>query len=161
MENESATRARVAGRMAKAATIRWSLEVGGVKLRCVPDGERFIVEMRPPGPTEAWQRMEKAVGYDPHVLLVAVVQMASVKTLARAGLTHQKIPVEKENPVEPPFEHCCFCCKPTAFWTKLPDRKPGEQVACCESCAGVNTPDDVPTKKTWCDAESKKHPRST
>ncbi len=56
-------------------------------------------------------------------------------------------------------EHCCFCCTPSLTWTRLPDRKPGAQVACCRSCAMTHTPDEVPSKDVWCDAEHLEHPR--
>ena len=53
----------------------------------------------------------------------------------------------------PPYERCCFCRKPTAFWTRIAARKPGQQVACCPDCAWSHKVKDVPTKRAWCDAE--------
>lgn len=50
-------------------------------------------------------------------------------------------------------ERCCFCRAHTHTWTNLPDRQPGQQVACCEACARVADPVDVPTKKAWMRAE--------
>ena len=70
------------------------------------------------------------------------------------------IPIEKQDDTEPPFEECCFCCKPTVFWTKLPDRKGGEQVACCPLCAKPRTPSEVPSKPQWCEDASKRDRRS-
>jgi hypothetical protein len=50
-------------------------------------------------------------------------------------------------------ERCCFCREPTRRWTNLPERKPGEQVACCESCAKEAKTEDVPAKEVWCRRE--------
>lgn len=47
------------------------------------------------------------------------------------------------------MERCCFCRAKTAFWTELPERKPGDQVACCEACAKQAWPLDVPSKRVW------------
>lgn len=63
------------------------------------------------------------------------------------------IPIEKE-PKDSGVghlvrEHCCFCREPTNYWTKLKDRKPGAQVACCRRCAQKHGPKDVPTKLEW------------
>lgn len=48
-------------------------------------------------------------------------------------------------------EPCCFCHQPTRFWTALPERSAGEQVACCPFCADTFEPDAVPTKDEWFD----------
>lgn len=48
-------------------------------------------------------------------------------------------------------ENCCFCHQITPFWTNLPGRTPGQQVACCKDCAGIFPADVVPTKTEWCD----------
>lgn len=58
------------------------------------------------------------------------------------------IPLTRD-PDGPPYERCCFCRARTAYWTDLPDRDPGKQVACCPKCAKKATPKDVPSKKTW------------
>lgn len=50
-------------------------------------------------------------------------------------------------------ERCCFCRVPTSSWTKLPDREPGDQVACCSSCAKSYRSEDVPSKRYWCQRE--------
>lgn len=50
-------------------------------------------------------------------------------------------------------ECCCFCREKTRWWTDMPERKPGEQVACCPKCAKVATPEDLPTKEAWCRRE--------
>lgn len=67
----------------------------------------------------------------------------------------QGIPIEQEpkpwDAME--CERCCLCRTPTRWWTKLPDRTPGEQVALCEGCALTATPDAIPTKRAWCDKE--------
>lgn len=55
-------------------------------------------------------------------------------------------------------ERCCLCRTPTRWWTRLPDRKPGEQVALCEGCALTATPDTIPTKRAWCDKERALNP---
>ena len=65
------------------------------------------------------------------------------------------IPLEKEDDVEMPFERCCFCRKPTPWWTKLPRRTPGAQVACCQACSQERKHKDVPTKDEWCDKEER------
>jgi predicted amidophosphoribosyltransferase len=41
------------------------------------------------------------------------------------------------------LENCCFCRRPTPFWTE------GGQVACCERCAARGYPEDLPTKEEW------------
>jgi len=63
------------------------------------------------------------------------------------------IPVQLEPHAEPPYERCCFCRTPTPIWTDLPNRTPGEQVACCDRCAKRAHPQDVPTKAVWCRRE--------
>jgi hypothetical protein len=67
------------------------------------------------------------------------------------------IPVHAEPGAKPPFEHCCFCGQPTLYWTSLPDRTLGEQVACCFICAAEGDPSKVPTKKAWCEVERARH----
>jgi hypothetical protein len=52
-----------------------------------------------------------------------------------------------------PLEACCFCREKTSHWTKDLNRKPGEQVACCEKCAKKANYEDLPTKKQWCKRE--------
>jgi hypothetical protein len=59
------------------------------------------------------------------------------------------IPTIRQDNPQPPFEVCCFCRQRTMLWTNLPDRKEGEQVACCGACAERAKPEDVPTKKQW------------
>lgn len=56
-------------------------------------------------------------------------------------------------------ERCCLCRDPTRWWTILPDRKPGEQVALCPGCAINSTPKAIPTKRAWCDKEAALDPR--
>lgn len=46
-------------------------------------------------------------------------------------------------------EHCCICRDRTTWWTSLPNRKLGQQVAICPHCASRGDPKDVPTKKVW------------
>jgi len=48
-------------------------------------------------------------------------------------------------------EACCFCHQPTVYWTALPRRKPGQQVACCPGCADIFPANVVPTKDEWFD----------
>jgi predicted amidophosphoribosyltransferase len=43
-----------------------------------------------------------------------------------------------------PLELCCLCWQPTPYWYMPKD------VACCQTCAEVATPDDIPEKKEWC-----------
>lgn len=50
---------------------------------------------------------------------------------------------------DPPTERCCICRDKTVFWSALPDRTPGQQVACCPHCASRANPNDIPTKTVW------------
>lgn len=59
------------------------------------------------------------------------------------------IPTRREPPDMGPRESCCFCRKPTPYWTAIKGRMPGEQVACCQPCAATHDPKDVPTKAQW------------
>lgn len=59
------------------------------------------------------------------------------------------VPIKPEPNPKPPYEHCFSCRTPTKFWTDLPDRTPGEQVACCPGCACDLKPNEVITKKAW------------
>lgn len=61
------------------------------------------------------------------------------------------IPLMKEPPDFGACEMCCFCHQPTRWWTDLPDRTPGNQVACCPDCAGTFPADVVPSKREWCE----------
>ena len=64
------------------------------------------------------------------------------------------IPIEKEEFPEQPFERCCFCRRPTPWWTNLSDREPGQQVACCPQCAKTRRqPESVPEKREWVESE--------
>lgn len=63
------------------------------------------------------------------------------------------IPLKREPPDMGPAERCCFCRTPSRMWTDLPDRTPGQQVACCERCASERIPEEVPTKEQWFRAE--------
>jgi len=56
--------------------------------------------------------------------------------------------------IGPPLERCCFCRSPSQTWTHLPDRRPGEPVACCALCAGHRHPAEVPTKADWIRADT-------
>jgi len=56
-------------------------------------------------------------------------------------------------------EHCCICDRPTHYWTSLPNRTEGQQVACCKACARKSSPTCVTTKDQWFEAEEKRHPR--
>ena len=47
------------------------------------------------------------------------------------------------------LENCIFCRSKTTYWTSLDERTPGQQVACCQSCASSAMPEDVPTKSQW------------
>jgi hypothetical protein len=58
------------------------------------------------------------------------------------------IPVHSETNEGSPRELCCFCWKPTKFWT---GRDGGISVACCQDCAKVHKREDLPTKRQWCD----------
>jgi len=67
------------------------------------------------------------------------------------------IPIHLEPDDGPPLERCCFCRERTKFWTSLPGRKPGEQVACCKHCASRGEPHECLTKDDWCRRESIAH----
>ena len=47
----------------------------------------------------------------------------------------------------PPYEHCCFCDRPTPFWCDEPN------VAICTPCGKKHNIEDVPTKKEWIDKQ--------
>lgn len=51
--------------------------------------------------------------------------------------------VEREPPLANKLENCCFCRVPTPFWYRPND------VACCQFCARLRAPEQVPTKKEW------------
>ncbi len=60
------------------------------------------------------------------------------------------VPIHQEPDPEPiPSERCCICRSPTSYWTSLPTRKLGAQVALCVHCASRADPKDIPTKKVW------------
>lgn len=64
------------------------------------------------------------------------------------------IPVEAEKDAgNLPYERCCFCRKPTPYWTTLTSRPANENVACCKKCAEVYRIKDVPSKRYWCEKE--------
>jgi hypothetical protein len=63
------------------------------------------------------------------------------------------IRIEMEPQPERPFERCCFCRRPTPYWTLIAARAPGAQVACCPDCAKKHRVSEVPTKKAWFDSE--------
>lgn len=69
------------------------------------------------------------------------------------------VPIEKQEDLEPPYERCCFCRNRTTFWTNLPDRTHGQQVACCPGCACSYKPKEVPTKDAWFEKEMALEPR--
>jgi len=45
----------------------------------------------------------------------------------------------------PPYENCCFCYKPTPYWSK-PD---GDGVPVCVTCSEKKSPKDLPSKYLW------------
>lgn len=68
------------------------------------------------------------------------------------------IPVVRDPRIEFPLEHCVFCDVDTTWWTALPDRADGEQVACCPACARERDRAEVPSKAAWCAEEERRHP---
>lgn len=64
------------------------------------------------------------------------------------------VPIHRQPKTEPPpFERCCFCEHHTPYWTSIKSRTPGQQVACCPTCAKTHRVKDVPSKKLWCEAD--------
>lgn len=59
------------------------------------------------------------------------------------------VPIHPEPEFDPTCERCCICRSPARFWTSLPDRKLGQQVAICQHCAARAEPRDIPTKPEW------------
>lgn len=62
------------------------------------------------------------------------------------------VKVRREPDIGPPYEACCFCRESTPFWY-FPELTSRGEVACCEGCAGIALPEDMPTKKEWCRRE--------
>jgi hypothetical protein len=48
-------------------------------------------------------------------------------------------------------ERCCFCRTHTRFVTNMPERAPRAQVPCCESCARIHVPVQVPGLQAYWD----------
>lgn len=47
-------------------------------------------------------------------------------------------------------ERCCFCRRQTMFWaTDSFGKVTGQSPACCEGCASVFEPHQMPTKAEW------------
>jgi len=67
------------------------------------------------------------------------------------------ISIQKDQHPEYPLEDCCFCFKPTPSWTRLEDRSPGGQVACCQPCSESHEPSEVPSKRQWCNKARERH----
>ncbi len=63
------------------------------------------------------------------------------------------VPVTREPHSEPLMENCCICRIVTAYWTAIPNREPGEQVALCINCSVVAEFYDIPNKMSWCRRE--------
>jgi hypothetical protein len=72
--------------------------------------------------------------------------LARLRAVASAE-PRQPIPYEPDPYGE--SEECAICDAATLFWTALPDRAAGEQVAICSKCATTRSPADVPTKQAW------------
>lgn len=49
------------------------------------------------------------------------------------------------------LENCCFCRKPTSYWTGK--EASASSVACCFDCARFARPQDIPAKADWCRRE--------
>lgn len=54
--------------------------------------------------------------------------------------------------IGPPYEHCCFCFRPSKYWYAPKD------VAVCTECAETRSPADVPSKEDWCAAVVERYP---
>lgn len=59
------------------------------------------------------------------------------------------IPVVREPDPQLPYERCVFCRERTIYWTDIPERTTGAQVACCPGCGCCRQPAEVPTKAEW------------
>lgn len=57
-----------------------------------------------------------------------------------------------------PYENCCFCVKPTAYWAHEPGKKEvtGASVACCRACALTHRESELPTKEVWWQREEQR-----
>ncbi len=60
--------------------------------------------------------------------------------------------VHDNEPKWMPAEPCAFCCKPTRYWYTPKD------VAVCQACAEIHTPEEVPSKRDWLVANGAKLP---
>lgn len=81
--------------------------------------------------------------------------MIARRMLAALETAPKSTPVEEEpKPWDlGAIERCCMCRVGTRYWTRLPDRTPGQQVAMCATCAVFTAPSAVPSKRDWCDKE--------
>lgn len=58
------------------------------------------------------------------------------------------------------YEACCFCSKPTSWWTLRAGKEVGaDDVACCKKCAYTHRLSELPSKKEWFAAQQVKSPR--
>lgn len=84
-KDNSAMRARVAGKMAVEARTAWALDIGGGmhRLRCLRDehGDGFTVQMRT---SKGWTQ-EVTKGTDAHALLCKVVGSKAIAALFKSA----------------------------------------------------------------------------
>lgn len=60
------------------------------------------------------------------------------------------------------FESCCFCRKPTTWWSVRRGKKIGQDdVACCRKCASQHRLSELPTKQEWLASQQVKDRRPT
>lgn len=53
------------------------------------------------------------------------------------------------------LENCCKCRQPTRYWYGTGARN----VALCQTCASQVEPEDLPSKKEWCEEERRRNPQ--
>ncbi len=83
MSEKDPAHARAAGKAAVAASIVWELIVGELRLRCLPKGERFELQVRHIDGT--WGGV--AYGPDPLEMLQRAARTGSVKRAAQFMVT--------------------------------------------------------------------------
>ena len=107
-------------------------------------------------------------------------EQAGFRKALRAGREDDVTPIEKalweyveslvdriiikQNPdclTEHCYEPCCFCRKPTSWWTLRDGKEVGaNDVACCKKCSYTRRLSELPSKKEWFASQQVKSPGS-